>query len=467
MPRATRLSSALSTLKVSLATLCAVAVFVILTFFEAKSREAVLESSPKCAFSQQERATPLSMLLELQPCTPKVRAFEHDRDWDPKWYVHENVCVSGVDGTPLYKPDSQYQLSLSKFQLNSTDVTPPFRPRAISEIVLEASTPFTWLAGSTVVVQCWQLAKGVRNPVHFLFAYGKLFELFQRGKRPFKVDVVILHQCTDPIDAGPFFRMIRDVVYESGLRHGYVNTNTKFISIPAFETSTLFCAAEMYVEHSLAFFNGGKNQVEDMKLEISQLISTTDKIGLFPTTSELGVRRQSLECRSSLRFGVYTRPETDVNRREITNRDAVMSVIQRFSTHRAIDVSVLENESVEDTFRKFNSFDILVTTHGSHLTNFLFTAVKFAVVEITAIDWMPAAYERSVWSALIPNLYVCFPHNSSDRATQAIIDASFSRSISAEEMVKVKNAGIEVNLQRLEETLHTVVHDFCDVQEQS
>jgi hypothetical protein len=59
--------------------------------------------------------------------------------------------------------------------------------------------------------------------------------------------------------------------------------------------------------------------------------------------------------------------------RKFTNLDDVVKLAQEYTTVPVEVVTVNESTTVQEQIRLFNSFDVLITSHGSHLANGLFT----------------------------------------------------------------------------------------------
>ena len=88
---------------------------------------------------------------------------------------------------------------------------------------------------------------------------------------------------------------------------------------------------------------------------------------------------------TSARIKVFQRTAT-VMLRKFTNLDDVVKLAQTYTTVPVEVITINETSPIQEQIKLFNSFDVLITSHGSHLANGLFTThpQTKAVVEIVA-----------------------------------------------------------------------------------
>ena len=87
--------------------------------------------------------------------------------------------------------------------------------------------------------------------------------------------------------------------------------------------------------------------------------------------------------------------------RKFINIDEVIRLAQTYTIEKVEIVTSNSSTSIADQIRIFNDFDILITPHGSHLANGIFTARPFtkAVIEVD-----PFAFDRVFYSNYAPAL---------------------------------------------------------------
>ena len=107
---------------------------------------------------------------------------------------------------------------------------------------------------------------------------------------------------------------------------------------------------------------------------------------IFKNTSK---RRQSYclyNGKSSARVKIFQRSATN-SLRKFINIDEVIHLAQDYTNQRVEIVSVNASTSIAEQIRFFNEFDILITPHGSHLANGIFTVrPQNKVINLCFID---------------------------------------------------------------------------------
>ena len=103
---------------------------------------------------------------------------------------------------------------------------------------------------------------------------------------------------------------------------------------------------------------------------------------------------------TSAKIRLFTRTH-DSFPRNIANKDDVIVVLQKYSSVPVEIITTTEHHSIQEQIRTFNDFDILVTTHGSHMANGVFTMHPYtkAVVEI-----VPFVYDSTFFRNYVNDL---------------------------------------------------------------
>ena len=86
-------------------------------------------------------------------------------------------------------------------------------------------------------------------------------------------------------------------------------------------------------------------------------------------------KRQSYclsDGKSAARIKIFQRSATN-SLRKFININEVVRLAQDYTTERVEIVSVNASTSIAEQIRFFNEFDLLITPHGSHLANGIFT----------------------------------------------------------------------------------------------
>ena len=100
------------------------------------------------------------------------------------------------------------------------------------------------------------------------------------------------------------------------------------------------------------------------------------------------------------RINIFQRTAT-FSLRKFLNINEVLKLAQSYTTVPVEIVSVNASTSIAEQIKLFNDFDVLITPHGSHLANGIFTVRPHtkAIVEI-----VPFAFDRVFYSNYIPAL---------------------------------------------------------------
>eukprot|EP00889_Picochlorum_renovo_P005734 jgi/Picre1/32764/NNA_001050.t1 len=98
---------------------------------------------------------------------------------------------------------------------------------------------------------------------------------------------------------------------------------------------------------------------------------------LDPFSPEVQISQSERCCR----IGIFQR-KTGQSLRSFTNLNDLRLLAQKYSPYPIEIVSIDESEPVSKQIMIFNSFDILMSPHGSHLANLLFISRKITLIEI-------------------------------------------------------------------------------------
>ena len=375
-----------------------------------------------------------------------------------KWYTHDNTCVNNEDGSTRYWAEGfdreNYEKNVSAFSLEGTEL--PFRPSWLDMPSMNVNqTQVHHLRGKTLVSQCWR--NSTPNPFHFLYAVGKLFSLFTSAKSQ-HFDHVVLHQCGNPLELGYFCEWMWKLVISFGVRRHFISQDTNFFATSKLPESSLFCMDRADVAYN-KWDMGDPTALELKRLVNSEVTSKTN----FNHVQEEPLTAENVTCKdcfSRLRFALYERPVGDASRRLITNKDEVFDLFREFSG-KLHTVTVSKDTPIHEVSHKFNSFDILVTTHGSHMVNLIFTTrTRFSVIEVWGHEIFAPNDANRVWDNIVPFYKTSFPHGSTDADVEKVIQ-NFDKTDFGQMRI-VLTSNIRVNIETLRPILQDAVENVCD-----
>ena len=316
------------------------------------------------------------------------------------WTELSGVCVSGEDHVRYLNLSSTFERSATAAGLFR--VTEPYRLEAITEAELE-SNGLIKLSGKTLLLQCWR--GGKTQPAHFMFGYGKLFGGIVTGQPSTPYDNVVIFQCPVPYRT-EFFKTVWEMVFFRGLQKGWYTTSTRFFAANDHsDYNPYFCMESVTYDASVGMLLGSNEPkvLSAWRVEVERVISrelqerARAKIAqTVPTNSHRLERSCESECISNLEVSILQREEGTAKRRFV-NLDEVIELVSEYTTNLKI-ISVHSDMRFRDTLDAFNSFDILLTPHGSHLTNGLFiTSNLTSIIEVVAtcfnLDWQKNLHE--------------------------------------------------------------------------
>ena len=267
---------------------------------------------------------------------------------------------------------------------------------------------------STFFANCYRQPANSSNPAHLMMKLGFMYELANyyesndknpdnmfKYRVPIPFDNAFLHQCADPFRTGWAWGQMmwktisrRASVTELIAKHTVIST----IGYKA-ERQELFCFDDMYMSVRMGFWMQGESNLALFRKEVAQKVGEPREIleasYIEPTSNRLSpVFRQPFcpqegnvtkDNKSSAKIKVFQRSATR-NLRKFLNLAAVVSMIQEFTTVPVEIITANETTTLAEQIKSFNSFDVLITSHGSHLTNgmFLTNPHAKAIIEVVA-----------------------------------------------------------------------------------
>lgn len=303
----------------------------------------------------------------------------------------------------------------------------------------------------TIFANCYQQSSNTANPAHWMMKLGTLYEIAHckakdssksmfRNNWPVPMKQLYLHQCANPSETNwkwgqNMYGLVSNQMVESGLLDlkfifynddGYEPRSVKG------ERFELTCFEDIYASTRVGVwmqqfdvlikFRRDAAKVYGEPSEALSHPEIADEMGAWGAgdRSEYGEqtriqnedvlienfeekKRQSYclsDGKSAARIKIFQRSATN-SLRKFININEVVRLAQDYTTERVEIVSVNASTSIAEQIRFFNEFDLLITPHGSHLANGIFTVrpQNKAVIEI-----VPYAFDKVFYSNYIPAL---------------------------------------------------------------
>jgi len=277
-----------------------------------------------------------------------------------RWCEVHDVYLDGRDGISL--PETMGALpppvideaakAPHNHKVSAAKLTP-------TEEFLNNERSFFFLKGHTSIVCCWRQQQF--NPSHVMYALGSIFSLFATypPEKP-PIDNILLHQCVNPFQ-NAFGRAVMRMVWQYGISNGKVTDTTNFAVVPYLHERNSKSNSPFYIidKGFVSRFTG--------KLVGMEAPYVVDEFkNAWPPPQ--GAARGS--CSDGLHIHIFQRADGSALRKFV-NLEEVKKLAKEFSPNVKV-VTTSGKMDFEEQRKIFNSFDILLTPHGSHLTNSIF-----------------------------------------------------------------------------------------------
>ena len=280
----------------------------------------------------------------------------------------------------------------------------------------------TMKKGNTLFSNCYQQALDSTNPAHLLMKVGLIYELSVCYSRNNEAAIfkdflslrfrnMFMHQCPDPnttdwkwgqnimdiitrkttevtqfYDGEPAQRTIDIVGYpKDGLGD--------FRTLTCFEDLFVSMRNGIWLQMPFNQINFRKDTAKYIG-EPKQALSKPETVAaILPSRARQDYCPPDGSKKSTARIKVFERSATRMLRKFL-NMDEVVTIAQDFTSVPVEIVTVNDTTSVLDQIRLFNSFDVLITSHGSHLANGIFTVrpERKAIVEVVSFAYDKVFY---------------------------------------------------------------------------
>ena len=330
----------------------------------------------KVVWGQFTKTTLDAWLSSLEGATSSLH------DLGDSWYKHENICVDGSDGIKYVDATNSYvKLLEPRGMLNTTLIS--YKPVPLDNV--ENDSLVYEATGNTALFHCYGVvSKSSNSPFHFLFGYGTLYRGILLGIVPKKLDNIIMHQCAEPFQSGYFYSTFWEILVRIGFERGVLTSNTRFFGTG--KGSPLICTKGT-IGHEPAekpyWFGTYNEDMNSFHQNLANYIS-------LPLKEKLVAQRGS---DGHARIAIFQRSGGQALRR-YSNLEQIMGLVSSYDKYFQL-ITVNETTSLVDVVKIFNSFDILITTVGSHLANLHFSFTSKLVLIETVV--FRQTNEHSEW----------------------------------------------------------------------
>jgi len=280
-------------------------------------------------------------------------------------------------------------------------------------------------SNNTLFTNCYRQHSDAFNPSRLMMKLGFLYELsdcflknFGRHKvfentipLPFKH--LFLHQCPNPYKSSwEWGKIVSEIVYKKLETSFILRTNQSTLVHRGNESpqSELLCFEDLYLSARTGHWLQGADHAVNFRRESAMLIGEPVEAKLIyerPATIKTSVLQSycpkpgnSNKFMTSATIKIFQRTENS-SPRTVVNIKEVVETVQQFTYIPVEVITTTEKTPIKEQIKIFNSFDILITVHGSHLTNGVFTMRPYskAVIEI-----VPFVYESMYYKNFIGDL---------------------------------------------------------------
>ena len=358
------------------------------------------------------------------------------------WCKYRAVCFSDRDG--IIVPNRS---SLGNEWRRMFDPVRGWHRGIRSTVLAERATPMDVLSqtsvhmvrGHALVISCWRQRLHRRNPYHLMHGMGWLLQAAMdagHGRLPRRtIDTIVFHQCPRHADAsdwsfwrgiwlilaklavdnGLFARALRRInLVTLGVRRQEIHYLRDWLAtglegsrdVPLGADDTVVCMEHAIVQRRSAGTLLGLQTGENLRVwrRLVAAHAHAHGIAIEPWPSHATSARDASappdlvdktcdgRCSSALRIGVWRRANNSIGgSRNFVNIDAVLRLAAAYTSRPVRVLSSSEGTPFAEQLRLFRSFDLLITPHGSQLTNLILAPPSVLVVEV-----QPTAYDTNI-----------------------------------------------------------------------
>ena len=377
----------------------------------------------------------------FDPKTKKYLGIGYNTAWE-LYHLH-HICVrGGADGifVGIEGHEKDWGVTKENDYIAPTEwskATRGSQPLGLLRIRHELIAKYdnvTQITEASFFANCFRQPSNTSNPAHMLMKLGFMYEMalyneLNQGnmavmfKHPVSMpfNYLFMHQCANPTMSGWKWgsRVWETVMDRADKANVFVKNTTKIIDVGyKADRGEMYCFDDVYTSIRMGWWmHGTANQIafrKDLALRVGEpeeslrpgfaeeLIDRNAPVfrqAYCPPAID-GIRTNqasimSTGVKSTARIKIFQRSNTRNLRKFINLRD-VVDLVQTYTSIPVEVVTANESTSMAEQIRMFNSFDILITSHGSHLTNGLFTIHPHnkAVIEVVASKFDAVFYSN-------------------------------------------------------------------------
>lgn len=341
-------------------------------------------------------------------CSPKKRLCKFS-----------NVCFSGIDGMLVFDvPGLHTEIENAtegadapwfseEGEFGTRHVTAPRIVKLVNK-TRYSTLRNVHFSKSMFAFNCWRQSERSYNPAHLLMGIGKLFvhSIDRTNSEPF--DTVLFHQC--PSTTGwAWGQYVKNIIWDYAIKSGAiskdVDTQDAQINLPhkgvLEDNDMVVCGETVYQEpFSVALYLGRNNHDDIVRWRnvLEEHLNNTYQEPFIEKPSSTHITnnntRYNNTCASKLKFAAWRRTEGSALRR-FTNMDDIKLLVGKYSSIPLSVISVSSTTPPEEQVKLFrSSFDVLMTPHGSHNANMIFSPYATAFIEIAAVPFDKAPFHN-------------------------------------------------------------------------
>lgn len=229
------------------------------------------------------------------------------------------------------------------------------------------------IKGATYFVNCWRQTKSRRNPSHWAMKILSLFYIsykVSRGewKAPM-FDQVFFHQCPES-SSWDWGSLVWNLSTRDWAKYKLVKDSIE--TMGSFTDERIQDNGDVCLEGLTCF--------EQLYLDSKYtrwFVPGTADMWREPLT-----RRYDWRPGPGLRVRIFQRSSGENGNRRILNINQVQGFVEKLTGGQPDIITLNESTSAEDQMKLFNDFDVLISSHGSQLTNLIFSSHPLAVMEV-------------------------------------------------------------------------------------
>jgi hypothetical protein len=355
--------------------------------------------------------------------------------FNPSWKLYQlhHVCLrgggdgiyAGMAGIPQQtQPHTESQLTIEEWNdYIGSRFNSPLSAFIMDESHFNNKKPPIRFLNSTLFANCTRQSTASFNPSHLLVSVGYLRELSScltrnlGRSRVFKNDVQLpfkqffMHQCPSPEKSNwQWGRTMMELVYNELAVAYMVKKNSTMIFRRGKEASDteVLCFDDLYLSSRQGhWIEGMETSIkfrQDVALKIGEPVAALElserDLEFSSATMHQSYCTLGEEKPTSAKIKLFQRTES-ASPRTIVNINDVVTLLQKYTSIPVEVMTTTEKMSMKEQIKLFNSYDILITTHGSHMANGIFTMHPYtkAVVEI-----VPYVYDNIFFRSYVQDL---------------------------------------------------------------